>query len=151
MTGPGKIVQISPASPPRPRLTDANDDDFLFRTTISDAAQGIVLANLAQDEGLSTVCTLYVNNAYGKGLSNAFTAAFTALGGTVTKEVPHEQSQTTYATELGECAARRRPGGDRLPGSPRRSSSARPRKATCSRITCSWTAPRTPHMFTTLG
>ncbi len=103
VTGPGKIVQISPAST-SPGLTDANDDDFLFRTTISDAAQGIVLANLAQDEGLSTVCTLYVNNAYGKGLSNAFTAAFTALGGTVTKEVPHEQSQTTYATELGECA-----------------------------------------------
>jgi ABC-type branched-subunit amino acid transport system substrate-binding protein len=103
VTGPGKVLQISPAST-SPGLTDANDNDFLFRTTISDAAQGLVLANLAKDENLSTVCDLYVNNAYGKGLSASFRAAFEALGGTVTKEVPHEQSQTTYATELAECA-----------------------------------------------
>jgi branched-chain amino acid transport system substrate-binding protein len=103
VTGPGKVVQISPAST-SPGLTDANDDDFLFRTTISDAAQGIVLANLAKDEGLSTVCDLYVNNAYGKGLSASFKAAFEALGGTVTHEVPHEQSLPTYATELQQCA-----------------------------------------------
>jgi branched-chain amino acid transport system substrate-binding protein len=103
VTGPGKILQISPAST-SPGLTTANDSDFLFRTTISDAAQGIVLANLAKDEKLSTVCTLYVNSAYGKGLSNAFTAAFTAAGGTVTHEVPHEENATTYATELQQCA-----------------------------------------------
>ncbi len=103
VTGPGKILQISPAST-SPALTTANDSDFLFRTTISDAAQGIVLANLAKDEKLSTVCTLYVNSAYGKGLSNAFTAAFTAAGGTVTHEVPHEENATTYATELQQCA-----------------------------------------------
>jgi branched-chain amino acid transport system substrate-binding protein len=103
VTGPGKIVQISPAST-SPGLTDANDSDFLFRTTISDAAQGIVLANLAKDEGLSTVCDMYVNNAYGKGLSASFKAAFEALGGTVTHEVPHEQSLPTYATELQQCA-----------------------------------------------
>lgn len=103
VTGPAGILQISPASS-SPALTDANDDDFLFRTTISDAAQGIVLSNLAVDEGLDTVCSLYVNNAYGKGLSTAFTAAFEAAGGTVTKEVPHEENLPTYATELGECA-----------------------------------------------
>jgi ABC-type branched-chain amino acid transport systems, periplasmic component len=103
VTGPGKILQISPSST-SPGLTNANDSDFLFRTTISDAAQGIVLANLAKDEKLSTVCTLYVNSAYGKGLSNAFTAAFTAAGGTVTHEVPHEENATTYATELQQCA-----------------------------------------------
>ncbi len=104
VTGPGKVVQISPAST-SPGLTDANDSDFLFRTTISDAAQGIVLANLAKDAGVSKVCDMYVNNAYGKGLSTAFKAAFEALGGTVTAEVPHEQSQPTYATELGQCGA----------------------------------------------
>jgi ABC-type branched-subunit amino acid transport system substrate-binding protein len=103
VTGPAEILQISPASS-SPSLTDANDDDFLFRSTISDAAQGIILSNLAVDEGIETVCSLYVNNAYGKGLSNAFTAAFEAAGGTVTKEVPHEENLPTYATELGECA-----------------------------------------------
>lgn len=102
VAGPNGVVMISPAST-SPGLTDANDDDFLFRTTISDAAQGIVLANLAVDEEITSVCTLYVNSPYGKGLSNAFTAAFEDQGGTVTAEVPHEQSQTTYASELGKC------------------------------------------------
>jgi ABC-type branched-subunit amino acid transport system substrate-binding protein len=46
---------------------------------------------------------MYVNSPYGKGLSSAFKASFEDQGGTVTAEVPHEQSQTTYASELGQC------------------------------------------------
>lgn len=103
VTGPAKVLQISPAST-SPSLTDANDDDFLFRSTISDAAQGIVLANLAVEDNVGSVCTLHVNSPYGKGLSNAFTAAYEAQGGTVTAEVPHEENQATYAAELGQCA-----------------------------------------------
>ena len=99
VTGPEGIVQISPAST-SPALTDANDNDFLFRTTISDAAQGLVLARLAEDQGSPDICTMYVNNAYGEGLSNAFTSEY---GGTVTTEVPHEEEQPSYASELGQC------------------------------------------------
>lgn len=102
VTGKAGVVQISPAST-SPALTNANDNDFLFRTTISDAAQGILLARLAQDEGLSKVCTMYINNAYGQGLSNAFATNFQQLGGTVTAQVPHESAQTTYASELAKC------------------------------------------------
>ncbi len=102
VTGPSKIVQISPAST-SPAISDAKDNDFLFRTTISDAAQGIVLANLANDSGFKSVCTMYINSAYGKGLSNAFADAFKKLGGTVTAEVPHESQQATYSTELQKC------------------------------------------------
>ena len=102
VTGPDSILQISPAST-SPGLTDANDKDFLFRTTISDAAQGLVLAQLANDSAITEVCTMYINNAYGKGLSNAFTTEFQALGGTVTDQVPHESAQATYASELDRC------------------------------------------------
>jgi branched-chain amino acid transport system substrate-binding protein len=102
VTGPAHVVQISPAST-SPSLTDAKDNDYLFRTTISDAAQGIVMANLAKDANYDKICTMYVNNAYGKGLATAFKNAFQALGGTVTAEVPHEENQPTYATELGQC------------------------------------------------
>lgn len=102
VTGPNKIVQISPSST-SPAISDAKDNDFLFRTTISDAAQGIVLANLAKDAGYAKVCTLYINSAYGQGLSNAFADSFKSQGGTVTDQVPHESEQTTYATELGKC------------------------------------------------
>ncbi len=102
VTGPAGVVQISPAST-SPGLTDANDSDFLFRTTISDAAQGLLLANLADDAGYGTVCNVFVNNAYGEGLSDAFTAAFENLGGSVNAAVPHEEAQITYASELAEC------------------------------------------------
>jgi branched-chain amino acid transport system substrate-binding protein len=102
VSGPDSVLQISPAST-SPGLTDANDSDFLFRTTISDAAQGLVLAQLADDAAITEVCTMYINNAYGKGLSNAFTTEFEALGGTVTDQVPHESAQATYASELDRC------------------------------------------------
>jgi branched-chain amino acid transport system substrate-binding protein len=102
VTGPDHILQISEAST-SPALTDANDNDFLFRTTISDAAQGVVLAKLAEDEGLTSVCTMYINNAYGQGLSEIFAENFEKAGGTVTAQVPHESEQATYASELSQC------------------------------------------------
>jgi ABC-type branched-subunit amino acid transport system substrate-binding protein len=68
VTGPNHILQISEAST-SPALTAAEDSDYLFRTTISDAAQGVILAKLATDSGLKSVCTMYINNAYGQGLS----------------------------------------------------------------------------------
>ncbi|MBX5446686.1 ABC transporter substrate-binding protein [Sphaerobacter sp.] len=102
VTGPSGIVQISPAST-SPALTDANDNDFLFRTTISDAAQGVVLAQLAQEQGFKTACTMYTNNAYGQGLSEVFSREFERLGGKVLAQVPHEQEQASYASELATC------------------------------------------------
>lgn len=100
VTGPEGVVQISPAST-SPALTEANDSDFLFRTTISDAAQGVVLAQLAEDEGIQSVCSLFINNAYGEGLSDIFLDNF---DGEVVAAVPHESEQPTYSSELGQCA-----------------------------------------------
>jgi branched-chain amino acid transport system substrate-binding protein len=69
---PFKVPQLSPAST-SPLLTVEPDDDFLFRTTASDALQGVVLAMLAAGEikeapvKFKTAATLYVNNPYGQG------------------------------------------------------------------------------------
>jgi branched-chain amino acid transport system substrate-binding protein len=104
VTGPNNVLQISGASS-SPSLTNANDNDFLFRTPIHDTAQGAVLAKLAKDRGIETVCNMYVNNAYGEGLSDAFTDNFEAAGGTVTAAVPHEEELPTYASELETCTA----------------------------------------------
>jgi branched-chain amino acid transport system substrate-binding protein len=104
VTGPDHILQISEAST-SPALTAAKDNDFLFRTTISDAAQGVVLAKLATDLGLKSVCTMYINNAYGQGLSQIFAENFEKDGGTVTAQVPHESEQATYASELDQCTS----------------------------------------------
>jgi len=104
VTAPAKIPQISPAST-SPALTGADDNDYLFRTPISDAAQGLVLSQLVQDLGFSTVCTMFVNNAYGQGLSESFTAAFEEAGGAVSAEVSHpdQTAATSYSAELDQC------------------------------------------------
>ncbi len=106
VTGPKNIVQISHAST-SPALTKANDNDFLFRTPISDAAQGQVLAKLVQDLDYTKVCTMYVNNAYGQGLTENFAKAYEDAGGTVTAQVSHadQTAATTYLSELNQCVA----------------------------------------------
>ncbi|MGD0205516.1 MAG: ABC transporter substrate-binding protein, partial [Dehalococcoidia bacterium] len=101
---PNQIVMISPAST-SPGLTEVKDNDFLFRTVLSDAAQGVVLADWAVEQGYKKVATFYTNNAYGKGLSDQFVKSFEAKGGTVTAAVSHEQEQTTYLSELQKAVA----------------------------------------------
>jgi ABC-type branched-subunit amino acid transport system substrate-binding protein len=83
-----------------PAITTLADDDFVFRTTPSDASQGVVLARVANEEGYQKVGIMYVNNAYGEGLADQFEQSFTELGGTVTARVPHEDVQPTYVSEL---------------------------------------------------
>lgn len=105
VTGPAGILQISPASTAA-TLTAAKDSDFLFRTPISDDAQAIVLADLANQQGYTTVCTMYVNTPYGQGLTASFTKDFQKLGGTVKQQVSIEQQQTTYVTEIKKCVGK---------------------------------------------
>lgn len=102
VTVPAGILQISAAST-SPALTALADDDFLFRTTVSDAAQGVILARLAKELGYETASALYVNNAYGQGLAVAFKDAFEAEGGTVLELVAHESVQPTYTSELAKA------------------------------------------------
>jgi len=99
VTVPAGILQISAAST-NPGITVLEDNDFMFRTTVGDAAQGAVLGSLAVELGYETASVIHVNNAYGAGLTDAFKAAFEAEGGTVLAVVPHEQVQPTYASEL---------------------------------------------------
>ncbi|MBW3631401.1 MAG: ABC transporter substrate-binding protein [Chloroflexi bacterium] len=102
VTGPAGVLEIT-MSATSPALTIANDNDFLFRTVISDAAQGVVMADVAREQGFESACVLYVNNAYGQGLNEAFADRFTAEGGTITAQVPHEQEQASYASEIASC------------------------------------------------
>ena len=99
VTIPKQRIIISGAST-APTITTLDDDDFVFRTTPSDASQGIVLARLAREQGYEKAGIMYINNAYGEGLANQFENSFTALGGTVTAKVPHEDVQPTFASEL---------------------------------------------------
>ncbi len=76
VTGPAGIPTISPSAT-APRLADAADDDFFFRTALSDTAQGPILAQLARDRGFTNVGLTYRDDPYGRGLAAAFEAAWT--------------------------------------------------------------------------
>lgn len=104
VTVPNNILQISGAST-SPGITVLADNDFLFRTTVSDAVQGVIMGRLARELGYSSASALYINNAYGQGLAEQFGDTFEAEGGTVLELVPHEGVQPTYASELSRATA----------------------------------------------
>ena len=90
-----EVVTITPSGT-SPALTGIDDNGYLLRSTISDAAQGVVLAQLAADEGISSVGVLYENSAYGQGLAEVFETNFS---GTV-KSAAYEDGQASYLAEL---------------------------------------------------
>ena len=99
VTGPAQVPTISPSATSA-AVTLAQDDGFLFRSTISDAAQAPVLAQLVEDAGIENVGVLFLNDAYGQGLSGGFSSLFS---GTATM-VSHESEQVSYLAELQQAA-----------------------------------------------
>ena len=76
VTGPAGIPTVSPSAT-SPALALVNDGDFFFRTTLSDGAQGPVLARVAREQGFENVGVLYRNDPYGVGLFESFRDAWT--------------------------------------------------------------------------
>ncbi len=99
VTGGAGVPTISPSAT-SPSVTVVEDDGFLFRSTISDAAQAPVLAQVVSTIGVDNVAVLYLNDAYGQGLADGFAASFT---GTATL-VSHEDGQPSYLAELQQAA-----------------------------------------------
>lgn len=107
VTIPAGVPQISYAStsPLITFLPADEGEDFLFRTCPSDALQGVVLAKMLADEGLTKVSVMYVNNPYGQGLNDVFKLSFENLGGEVAASVAHdEEPATSYTAELRKAA-----------------------------------------------
>jgi branched-chain amino acid transport system substrate-binding protein len=106
------VVMISPSAT-SPGLSHNNNEDngLFFRTAPSDARQGVVMTEVLIEEGIKEVAVTYTNNDYGKGLADAFQAAYEAAGGTVTINAAHEDGKADYSAEVGALAAA---GGDRL-------------------------------------
>ncbi len=107
---PNGVVMISPSAT-SPALTTIDDKGLFFRTAPSDARQGEVLADVILEAGIKNVAVTFTNNDYGKGFADAFTAAFTGKGGTVTITAAHEDGKGDYAAEVGALASA---GGDAL-------------------------------------
>jgi len=109
---PNGIVMISPSAT-SPGLSHMNNEDegLFFRTAPSDARQGVVMTEVLMDLGINKVAVTYTNNDYGKGLADAFQAAYEEAGGTVTINAAHEDGKADYSAEVGALASA---GGDRL-------------------------------------
>ena len=101
---PNGMVMISPAAT-TPALTAVEDNGLFFRTAPSDARQGEVLANVIMDHGITEVAITYTNNDYGLGFADALSAAYEAIGGTVTLVAAHEDGRADYSAEVGALAA----------------------------------------------
>ena len=97
VTADAGIPVISPASS-SPSLTDAMDDDFLFRTTLSDQDQGPVLAKLTLEQGFGNVGMIYRDDVWGRGLADAFEGSWDGK----LNRVAVDPAQTTFADELNE-------------------------------------------------
>ena len=108
VTGPAKVLQVSPASS-SPTLTELGKDGktngVFFRTITSDALQGVAAAKFAMDQGMKKIVIIHQNNDFGVNLMKEFTAPYTALGGTVVSVTPYNAKQSSYASEVTAALA----------------------------------------------
>lgn len=101
-----QVVQISPSSTSPVFTERAKKGDFRgfwFRTAPPDSFQGEALAKLARARGVKTVSVLAINNDYGRGLVNSFSAAFTPLGGKVlnqAKPIYYPPDASSFESEV---------------------------------------------------
>ncbi len=107
---PNGIPMISPSAT-SPALSTAEDDGLFFRTAPSDAREGEIAADILLEHGVKSIALTYSNSDYGKGLGEAIASSFTAKGGTVTINIPHEDGKSDYSAEVASLASA---GGDIL-------------------------------------
>ncbi len=107
---PNGMVMISPSAT-SPALSTIEDNGLFFRTSPSDARQGVVMTEIIMEHGINKVAVTYTNNDYGKGLADSFAEAFKAAGGEVTIVAAHDDGKADYSAEVGALAAA---GGDAL-------------------------------------
>lgn len=101
---PNGMVIFSPSAT-SPALSTIEDNGLFFRSTASDARQGVIMAEILKENGVKSVAVTYVNNDYGKGLADAFEASFKEIGGEITINAAHEDGKADYAAEVGALAS----------------------------------------------
>jgi len=108
VTGPAKVVQISPASS-SPTLTtlgrDGKTNGIFFRTITSDALQGVAAAKYAVDQGLKKLAIIHVNNDFGVNMVAEFSKTYKALGGEIVSVTPYNEKQSSYSAEVTAALA----------------------------------------------
>lgn len=102
---PAGVLTIS-VSASSPAITSMeNGTDLMFRTTASDAYQGVALAELAIANGFTDIAVSYANDDYNAAISEVFVEAYEALGGTITANEAHEPNKASYRAEVATLGA----------------------------------------------
>ncbi|MGH9194521.1 MAG: ABC transporter substrate-binding protein, partial [Acidimicrobiia bacterium] len=107
------VVLLSPTAT-KPGLPEMSP--YFFRLWPSDDYDGKVMAQASyNDLGLRRVAILYINVAYGVGITEVFTREFRALGGTIVSSEGYRQGATDFRTLLTRIASQK-PDAIYLPG-----------------------------------
>jgi ABC-type branched-subunit amino acid transport system substrate-binding protein len=108
VTIPEGVLQISPASTST-ELTPVEDDGLLNRVPPADNLQGPVLAQtIAEELGGAQGKTINIgarNDAYGEAFTDAVTAGFEELGGSVGQSVLYDPEQPSYNSEAQQIVS----------------------------------------------
>ncbi len=103
ITGAG-VAMFSPANTSK-KFSDYDDKGLYFRNAPSDILQGATLADVVLGDGVTNVFILALDDDYGTGLVDDFTAAFEAGGGEVIDAVIYDPAAQTFDAEVGQAAS----------------------------------------------
>lgn len=98
ITGPARVLQLSPAST-SPIFTTQDTTDIFFRTAPSDVFQGAAAAKYALTKW-TVMSTIWIDNSYGEGLTRVFEQHFVANGGTILRSVAYEPDAPSHLSVL---------------------------------------------------
>ncbi|WP_435332885.1 ABC transporter substrate-binding protein [Haloarchaeobius sp. TZWWS8] len=101
VTIPNEILHITSASS-SPTISTLDDDDYVFRTRTNDRFVAKVMARIIEEQGASSAAVIYVNNDFGKALSDTFESNFS---GTTTATVGYQSGQSSYQQVLSKAFA----------------------------------------------
>ncbi len=85
-------------------LTGREYRDFVFRTCMSDDFQGVIMAELAAEEGVETAVIITMDNPYGVGLGDVVKEALADQGIEVIGNITYDENKLDYLAELTEIA-----------------------------------------------
>jgi len=84
------------------QLSEEEGTEWFFRTCLRDDAQGMVLADIIEDEGYTKLATIVLDNTYGKGLETAIVERLDEVEwqGEHVISIHYDEATKDYRTEL---------------------------------------------------
>ncbi|MDT5061149.1 MAG: branched-chain amino acid transport system substrate-binding protein [Acidobacteriota bacterium] len=98
-----QVILITPISS-SPELT-GKCGLFFFRICPSDEVQASIMAEWFKEEGRQKAAIIYVNNSWGQGLREEFTARFKTLGGQIVAEEAIKEGDRDLRAQLSKVKA----------------------------------------------